>query len=254
VTPADGRMTADDVPFPGLCPSSSRLLSDSAKVVRCRINRSRESRPFELRLAGEWPRHAPWWSSDAPLADSADEPLLEPLLVVTDASSVAILAVGELPVYCPRTFHKPTREVDPQLKDWLLERLADGFVQTVFLPFIILGVAFVAELAASTRPWTHNDATIGFDLLFAAAGSHVAVLGAANGLTREHAYVRVDMRFAVLTGLMLTIIAVVIWILLRGTESSGNLKLYEGVIIPSIVGFAALVATYWLDFKVMRAS
>ena len=84
-------------------------------------------------------------------------------------------------VYCPRTSYYPSREVGLKLKDTFLRALADDSVQTVLLPLILLGVAFVAELAASKRPVSRNDASIGFDLLFAATGSHLAVLGNPKG-------------------------------------------------------------------------
>jgi hypothetical protein len=111
------------------------------------------------------------------------------------------------------------REVDPKLKDWLLRALANDFVQIVLLPLILLGVAFVAELAASKRPVSRNDATVGFDLLFAATGTHLAVLGDPNGSSSEDVYVRIDvgfviradLRFAVLTGLVLATIGLIIW-------------------------------------------
>ena len=244
MAPSDRRMVGHDAHPLGQCTwSSHRLPPDRMeRVVQSWSHPSGVNRPLGLRLSG---------------ATS----LAEVDLMAMRSSNFATLAVEESAVYGPRTSQSPIRE-DPELRDWLLKVLADGFVQTVLLPLILLGVAFVAELAASRRPWTRNDATVGFDLLFAAVGSHLAVLGGANGLSREDAYVRVDigfaigidMRFAVLTGLMLTIIGLVIWILLKGTDSSDNLKLYEGVIIPATVGFGALVVVYWLDFSILGAS
>jgi hypothetical protein len=148
-----------------------------------------------------------------------------------------------------------------KLKHSLLRALADDRVQTVLLPLILLGVAFIAELAASKRPVSRNDATVGFDLLFAATGTHLTVLGSPSGVSPEDVYARVDvglianldMRFAVLTGLILAMIGLIIWILLKGTDKSGNLKLYEGIIVPATVGFAVLVSVYWFDFNVWGA-
>jgi hypothetical protein len=223
-----------------------RLLPDRAgTVVQCQSRLSGVNQPSGLRLKEGRPTL-----------------LAEVGLGASHSSSSLVLAVEDPAVYCPRTSQSPIREVDPELRNWLLKALSDGFVQTVLLPLILLGIAFVAELAASKRPWTRNDATVGFDLLFAAAGSHLAVLGGANGLSREDAYVRVDvgyaigidMRFAILTGLMLAIIGLIVWIRLRGTDTSDNLKLYEGVIIPATVGFGALVVIYWLDFNILGAS
>jgi hypothetical protein len=189
-------------------------------------------------------------------------------LVVAGGSRFATLALGALAMYCPQTLRKPTREAGlaPELKVRLLALFANGFFGAVVIPCVILVLTFVAELAATNRRVTREDCAVGFDLLLAAVGSQVAIMGSSDKLGHEAANahielstrfsigaIDIDLEFGMLCGIMWIIIGAILWIRKYGTTPSEDLT-WGGVIVPIVLGFIAVGSVYWVNARLLGAS
>jgi hypothetical protein len=154
-----------------------------------------------------------------------------------------------------------------ELKDRILEYLANPFIGAVVVPFGTLVLGLLAELATIThRSWNREDAAVGFDLLLAGVGSELAFMASPNRLIHPVAHMQVDindalvvwrvgidLEFGMLATIMWLIVGSLVWIRMRGTTASGGLT-WSGVITPILWGLAALGFVYWVNARLLGAS
>jgi hypothetical protein len=140
------------------------------------------------------------------------------------------------------------------VEELLLRALGIGWVVSIALPLVLLGLSMVAKCWSVPGRATRAEYAVGLELLFAAVASQLAALSILDDWPEDTmVQAEVQLGLAMLPALSWLILGVVIYLHRWGHDDRRQPRVLEGVVLPVSLGLATVIVVFALNFRPLGA-